>query len=168
MRRYLTRQHRKGLAPGLDKDIGIARLLDGRESDEDDFGPSELVNTVSHSIIMRGQIMGGVKKMTSYLGSGGELAHKRSGTLLKRVEDKSQRTGAVAQIQQLLQQKQTVRALVGLRRRCHDGTTENRLLLVFLGDFSMLRRFPGPGFAKKDRQCDLLTREGKLHWEEVR
>jgi len=71
--------------------------------------------------------------MTSYLGSGGELTHKLSGALLKRIEDKSQGTGVVAQVQQFLKKEQAMSALVGLHRRCHGGT-ENRLLLVFLGD----------------------------------
>jgi len=57
--------------------------------------------------------------METHFCSADELAHERPGTLLEGVADEGEGAGAVAKVEQLLQQQQAVRAPMSLNRRRH-------------------------------------------------
>lgn len=56
-----------------------------------------------------------------YFGSCDKLVEDGSCGLLQRVDDEREGTGAVSEVQQLLEEKHAVRALVGLSRRRHSA-----------------------------------------------
>ena len=72
--------------------------------------------------------------LSTHLGSPHKLICKRLGALLQGVENESQGTGRIPQVEKLLKQQQAVSPLVRLSRRRHGLTFELSVKMLKLCD----------------------------------
>lgn len=121
MRDYLGAQLLETLAAGLDEDVCEGGLFECCEGNVDDFGVRYLRHKRSMLVFWYSRISKpcsldgyAVTMDATCLCSQDEFIDNGARSLLERVEDEGERAGAVAEVEELLQQQETVRAPVSL------------------------------------------------------